>query len=111
VYYRDDLFAYGPSNMVGDVRPEHHELEVVSQPEGLLHSDRHQRTECRIWPFSSWAFSAASSSISVVSVPFDVTGEGPTISLPGLIRCAELGLMNELGRRDWESGVEEELPE
>jgi hypothetical protein len=47
----------------------------------------------------------------VVSVPFDVTGEGPTISLLGLIRCAELGLMKELGRRDWESGVEEELAE
>jgi hypothetical protein len=35
--------------------------------------------------------SEASSSISVVSVPFDVTGDGPTISLIGLISCAPLG--------------------
>lgn len=34
--------------------------------------------------------SAASSSISVVSVPFEVTGDGPTISL-GLAICALLG--------------------
>lgn len=34
--------------------------------------------------------SVASSSISVVSVPFDVTGDGPTISL-GLVICALLG--------------------
>lgn len=35
---------------------------------------------------------SASSSISVVSVPFDVTGEGPTMSLEGLMRCAECDL-------------------
>lgn len=34
--------------------------------------------------------SDASSSISVVSVPFDVTGDGPTKSL-GLINCMPLG--------------------
>jgi hypothetical protein len=34
--------------------------------------------------------SEASSSISVVSVPFDVTGDGPTISL-GLVNCRPLG--------------------
>lgn len=45
----------------------------------------------------------ASSSISVVSVPFEVTGEGPTISLEGLKRCAECGLTYEVGRRVWES--------
>jgi len=65
-------------------------------------------SERRTWPFSSSALSAASSSISVVAVPFDVTGEGPTISLLGLIRWAELGLINELGRRDWGSWPEEE---
>lgn len=45
--------------------------------------------------------SAASSSISVVSVPFDVTGDGPTISL-GLAIWALLGKSPpsiELGRR------------
>lgn len=46
---------------------------------------------------------SASSSISVVSVPFEVTGEGPTMSLDGLKRCAECGLTHEVGRRDWES--------
>lgn len=46
---------------------------------------------------------SASSSISVVSVPFEVTGEGPTISLEGLKRCAECGLTYEVGRRLWES--------
>lgn len=45
----------------------------------------------------------ASSSISVVSVPFEVTGEGPTISLEGLKRCAECGLTYEVGLRVWES--------
>lgn len=48
--------------------------------------------------------SDSSSSISVVSVPFEVTGEGPTRSL-GLTR---LGLPDSLwtlsGRRDWVSG-------
>lgn len=33
----------------------------------------------------SWISSATSSSISVVSVPFDVTGDGPTISLGEVI--------------------------
>ena len=48
--------------------------------------------------------SEASSSISVVSVPFDVTGDGPTMSL-GLrifIECEETRL-TELGRRLAES--------
>ena len=36
-------------------------------------------------------------------MPFEVTGEGPTISLEGLKRCAECGLTYEVGRRDWES--------
>ena len=56
--------------------------------------------------------SDASSSISVVSVPFEVTGEGPTISL-GLIICIEFDdiLLTELGRRRDESvaGGGEEL--
>jgi hypothetical protein len=39
---------------------------------------------------SSCASSKNSSSISVVSVPFDVTGDGPTISL-GLVICRLLG--------------------
>lgn len=39
---------------------------------------------------SSSTSSAISSSISVVSVPFDVTGDGPTISL-GLAIVAPLG--------------------
>ena len=38
----------------------------------------------------SCASSENSSSISVVSVPFDVTGDGPTISL-GLVICILLG--------------------
>lgn len=37
-----------------------------------------------------WISSAASSSISVVSVPFDVTGDGPTMSL-GLVIWAPFG--------------------
>lgn len=51
--------------------------------------------------------SAASSSISVVSVPFDVTGDGPTMSLGlGLINCCiPLGPSIELGRR-WECSIE-----
>lgn len=52
---------------------------------------------------SSLVSDCASSSISVVSVPFEVTGEGPTISLVGLKRCAECGLTYEVGRRVWES--------
>lgn len=57
----------------------------------------------------SWATSSeASSSISVVSVPFEVTGEGPTISL-GLIICRPLGEspsstpIDDLGRSDDDS--------
>ena len=57
----------------------------------------------------SWATSSeASSSISVVSVPFEVTGEGPTISL-GLIICRPLGEspssipIDDLGRSDEDS--------
>ena len=70
------------------------------------------QTEFFPWCCGSSALSAASSSISVASVPFDVTGEGPTISLLGLrICCAELGLTidpgRELGRRDWDSEPEE----
>ena len=45
----------------------------------------------------------SSSSISVVSVPFDVTGDGPTMSLDGLMRCPECALRKEFGRSDWES--------
>ena len=41
-----------------------------------------------VW--SSCASSEISSSISVVSVPFDVTGDGPTISL-GLVICRPFG--------------------
>jgi hypothetical protein len=56
--------------------------------------------------------SEASSSISVVSVPFDVTGDGPTMSL-GLITCIDCDeiLLTELGRREAESvrGGGEEL--
>lgn len=64
--------------------------------------------ELRPNPVASSVSSTSSSSISVVSVPFEVTGEGPTISLLGLIRCAELGLVKEFGRRAWESGPDEE---
>jgi hypothetical protein len=56
----------------------------------------------------SWGLSrssATSSSISVVSVPFEVTGEGPTKSL-GLSSWFGLGLeeilLAELGRRELE---------
>lgn len=51
--------------------------------------------------------SAASSSISVVSVPFDVTGDGPTMSLGlGLINwCIPFGPSIEFGRR-WECSME-----
>lgn len=56
--------------------------------------------------------SVASSSISVVSVPLDVTGEGPTMSL-GLMMCILLDEMRwaELGRSEAESvaGGGEEL--
>lgn len=49
--------------------------------------------------------SATSSSISVVSVPFEVTGDGPTISL-GLVICKPFVLSSiELGRR-WEDSCE-----
>lgn len=40
-----------------------------------------------------------SSSISVASVPFDVTGDGPTMSEPGLNKWEDEGLMKEWGRR------------
>jgi hypothetical protein len=57
----------------------------------------------------SWTTSSeASSSISVVSVPFEVTGDGPTISL-GLISCRPLGEtpssipIDDLGRSDDDS--------
>lgn len=51
-----------------------------------------------------WTSSDASSSISVVSVPLDVTGEGPTMSL-GLITCMDWVdiRLTELGRREPES--------
>jgi hypothetical protein len=55
--------------------------------------------------FDSTSISSdASSSISVVSVPLDVTGEGPTMSL-GLIMCVEWDdtLLTELGRSREES--------
>lgn len=74
--------------------------------------------QCQIWIFEqvgertswccvgspSWGLSkssAASSSISVVSVPFEVTGEGPTKSL-GLSNWLGLDdiLLAELGRRE-----------
>lgn len=53
---------------------------------------------------SSSTSSDISSSISVVSVPFDVTGEGPTMSL-GLKICIEFDdiRLTEFGRRDMES--------
>lgn len=57
----------------------------------------------------SWATSSeASSSISVVSVPFEVTGDGPTISL-GLVNCRPLGErpssipIDDLGRSEDDS--------
>ena len=71
----------------------------------------------RLWSFPSaawtaWTSSAASSSISVVSVPFDVTGDGPTMSL-GLMMCMLFEEMRfaEAGRREAESvtGGGEEL--
>lgn len=105
--YRHDLLAYWSSEMVRDIRPQHHKL-LRCQSASIL-KNGHPRTERRTLPFSSSAFSAASSSISVVSVPFDVTGDGPTISLLGLMRCAELGLIKEFGRRDWDSGPDEDL--
>lgn len=78
------------------------------QMDRCLRSGRSRHTEWRELPFSSAAaFSAASSSISVVSVPFEVTGDGPTISLRGLMSWAEPGRVNELGRRD--SDPEDEL--
>ena len=52
--------------------------------------------------------SEASSSISVVSVPFDVTGDGPTISL-GLVNCRPLSErpssipIDDFGRSDEDS--------
>lgn len=59
-----------------------------------------------------WTSSDASSSISVVSVPLDVTGEGPTMSL-GLMTCIDWVdiRLTELGRREAESvaGGGEEL--
>lgn len=53
---------------------------------------------CTVNPVST---DSSSSSISVVSVPVDVTGEGPTMSLMGLMRwlLAELALVKEWGRR------------
>ena len=42
-----------------------------------------------VGPSSRAISSEASSSISVVSVPFEVTGDGPTISL-GLVNCRPL---------------------
>lgn len=60
----------------------------------------------------SWGLSkssATSSSISVVSVPFEVTGEGPTKSL-GLSNWFGFGLEDilwaELGRREPEPAVD-----
>src|SRR5438128_2062737 len=89
MYYRDYFFAQRLSDMVRDIGPKHQKLRGVSPSiRQTPDRDEHQRTERRTWPFSSSAFSAASSSISVISVPFDVTGEGPTISLLGLIRWA-----------------------
>lgn len=59
---------------------------------------------------SKLACSAVSSvASSSISVPFDVTGEGPTMSLLGLIRWVGWDFMKELGRRDWLSDPVEDL--
>ena len=53
---------------------------------------------------SRWISSATSSSISVVSVPLDVTGDGPTISLGLMTLKDELAMRwIEPGRREDES--------
>ncbi len=38
-----------------------------------------------------------------------MTGDGPTMSLLGLMSWAGLGLIKELGRRDWVSELVEDL--
>jgi len=50
-----------------------------------------------------WSSATSSSSISVVSVPLDVTGDGPTMSLVGLMRWPECALRKDWGRSDCES--------
>jgi hypothetical protein len=42
-----------------------------------------------------WSSVTSSSSISVVSVPLDVTGDGPTMSLEGLMRWPECALRKD----------------
>lgn len=58
--------------------------------------------------FSCTCSSAMSSSISVDTVPLDVTGEGPTISLAGLMRWIEEG-RRDVGRSEFESDPAEDL--
>lgn len=91
---RDRLLAHSLPQMIRYVRPQHHRLLRVSHA-----------LDCNGWWKRTWtpdglcaeAVSSvtSSSSISVVSVPLDVTGDGPTMSLLGLIRWAECGLVKE----------------
>ena len=96
------LPSFGSSQGRESQRQAHHSLACGRHPRGwsvasraVQHiSDNHgiswkgPRTEgCPFGLSSSSAFSdPRSSSISVVSVPLEVTGEGPTMSLIGLIK-------------------------
>jgi hypothetical protein len=95
------------SQIIRDVRAEHHELMSVSTtltPSDAIVTPR----TCGCGPgFAAVgcanASSLISSSISVAAVPFDVTGDGPTMSL-GLMRLWFAGTRwTELGRKLWES--------
>lgn len=94
MYYRDSLLTRGRPHVVGDIRLQHLELQRCQSR--ILNGAHGTLPTWGVLPPSTGGggettVSCSSSSISVVSVPFEVTGDGPTMSLDGLSRCAECG--------------------
>jgi hypothetical protein len=109
VDHRDGLLAEGLPELVGDIRGQHHELPGMLAIDYDKLSDRVLGPTCGCGPgFAAVgranASSDISSSISVVSVPLLVTGDGPTMSL-GLMRLRFVDGIRwmECGRSDCES--------
>lgn len=106
--YRDNFFTLETlANMVRDICLDHVKLPLVSSLRKI------HDTGVATWAWGAtsrlacWAVSSVAS--SSISVPFDVTGDGPTMSLLGLVSWAGLGLVKVSGRRDLVSGPVEDL--
>ncbi len=101
---RHGFFAVALADVVGQVRLEHHELhKQLAVAAAVAAGGPGPTCGCEAALFTKRSSGTSSSSISVVSVPLDVTGDGPTMSLVGLMRWLECALRNDCGRREWES--------